>query len=92
MADILGSLVSYTKAHFSTEEQLLQLHGYPDLAAHKVQHKKFTDQVSDFQRQFSEGTLTLSIDVMNFLKDWLKNHILGTDKKYTSFLHGRGVQ
>lgn len=29
--------------------------------------------------------------LMTFLKDWLNNHILGTDKKYVAFLNSKGV-
>jgi hemerythrin len=28
---------------------------------------------------------------MNFLKDWLSNHIMNSDKKYGPFLTGKGV-
>ena len=35
--------------------------------------------------------MTISIEVMNFLKDWLSNHILGSDKRYGPFLNGKGL-
>ncbi len=28
---------------------------------------------------------------MAFLKDWLQDHIMGSDKKYAPFLNGKGV-
>jgi len=33
----------------------------------------------------------VNVDLLNFLKSWLQNHILGTDKKYAPFLNGKGV-
>jgi len=29
---------------------------------------------------------------MDFLKPWLSNHIMGSDKKYTPFLNAKGVR
>jgi len=37
--------------------------------------------VTDFQAKYTSGVMALSVDVMNFLRDWLKNHILKADKE-----------
>jgi len=36
--------------------------------------------------------LSLTIDVMNFLSDRLKKHIMGTDKKYAPFFQEKGLK
>jgi hemerythrin len=33
-----------------------------------------------------------SMEVMEFLKNWLNDHILGTDKKYGPHLASKGVK
>ena len=33
----------------------------------------------------------MTVEVMNFLKDWLSNHIQTSDKKYGPFLNSKGV-
>ncbi|RKZ74881.1 MAG: hemerythrin, partial [Gammaproteobacteria bacterium] len=43
------------------------------------------------QRHFSAGEATISQEIFDFLKDWLVNHILGSDKEYTVFLNAKGV-
>ncbi len=43
-------------------------------------------QVVDFKTQFDEGKASLTMDLMNFLTDWLKNHIMKTDREYLAFL------
>jgi hemerythrin len=86
MAKTLDELILYTKSHFQAEEKLLQAKGYPELAAHKAQHDKFTAQIVQFQKDFSEGKLTVTVQLMNFLRDWLVHHILETDKRYGKFL------
>jgi hemerythrin len=49
-------------------------------------------QVVDIQNKFKAGEAMVSMELMTFLKDWLVNHIQGTDKKYSSFLRGKGVK
>ena len=79
MGEILAKLISYTKAHFATEEELMQTHGYPEFLAHRAEHHKLTAKVLAFQKEFSAGKVGLSIEVVEFLSGWLKGHILGTD-------------
>jgi hemerythrin-like metal-binding protein len=52
---ILDNLVAYTKGHFTSEELLLQTSGYPDLAAHKAEHERFTAQVAKVPTGLSGG-------------------------------------
>lgn len=88
---ILRKLVDYTKTHFDNEEKYMQKFAYPDFAAHKAQHVKFVDQVANFKKDFDAGKLALSISLSSFLKDWLVQHISGTDKKYGPFFNSKGL-
>jgi hemerythrin-like metal-binding protein len=84
---VLNELVSYTKYHFSTEETLMKSKGYPDFPSHKKEHDALTQQVVDLQNKINQSNTSLvTIETMNFLRDWLKNHILGTDMKLSAFL------
>lgn len=91
LSKILQDLINYTKDHFSYEEQLLNKNNYPALFGHKQEHTNLTNKVVDFQNQFLAGRTSISIEMMNFLRDWLVNHINGTDKKYSEFLASKGV-
>ena len=88
---VLGELISYCASHFATEERLFDQHGYPDTADHKDKHHKMTAKVLALQQQFDQGKATITLDVMEFLQQWLDKHILGTDKKYAPFLNSKGV-
>ena len=88
---VLQQLIAYTASHFADEEKTMQANGYPDLAAHKAEHEKLVAQVLDLQKKFQAGSAMLTLTVMNFLKDWLVNHIQGVDKKYGAFLNSKGV-
>jgi hemerythrin len=91
LAKIIRDLVSYTKTHFSNEEGYLERYGYPDVSAHKLQHSAFVNKISELSDNFESGRLGVSIEMMNFLKDWLLKHIKGTDMKYVPFLTGKGM-
>jgi hemerythrin len=87
----LAALVDYTKAHFAAEEQLMNQYHFPDAADHKIEHEKLTSQVLSLQKKFRAGEKTLSITLMVFLKNWLENHIAGSDQQYSRFIRGKAA-
>jgi hemerythrin len=93
--DLLGqtfnALLDYTKYHFGTEEKLFDQFGYPAATSHKKEHEDLTRQVVDLNLRFLLGDPVIGAEVMNFLKKWLTNHIMGSDSKYGSFLNEKGV-
>ena len=89
---ILKELHDYTVVHFSFEENYFDKFGYSDTENHKRAHAHFVKKIKDFHDEFKEGKVSLSIELMDFLSDWLRNHIMGTDKKYVSFFHEHGIK
>jgi methyl-accepting chemotaxis protein/hemerythrin len=92
IGQILNGLADYTVSHFAEEERAFAQTRYPDEAQHKQIHKKLVDQVVELQKKFRSGETMLSQDIINFLQDWLINHIKGTDKKYGPHLNKNGVK
>lgn len=88
---ILSDLADYTKFHFGYEEKLFDQTKYPDTMVQKRQHSDLVKQVVNYISKFQKGEAILTMELMNFLKDWLMNHIVATDKKYTSFLNSKGI-
>lgn len=91
LGQTITGLIDYTRTHFATEEAYFDRYGYPGAGTHKAQHEDFVSRVGDFKRGFDEGRLFLSLDVMDFLGQWLVEHIQGSDKEYGPFLNERGV-
>lgn len=89
---ILNGLLSYTTTHFQVEEKYFAKFGYPDAEDHKKEHAAFVQKIKEFKEGFATGKVTLTIEVMNFLSDWLFKHIKGTDKKYTKFFNEKGLK
>jgi len=92
IADIVAGLKEYTVFHFATEETYMQKHGFPGYEEHKAQHKAFVAKVLDYEERLKDGKFVVSVEITNFIKEWLTKHIMGTDKKYTSFLVEKGVK
>ena len=88
---VFNGLVSYTIKHFAHEEQLMQRHGYPGLTAHKAEHQRLTAQGEEFIKQRKAGQAMLSVKLAGFLKNWLLDHIAGSDKSYGPYLQQQGV-
>ena len=89
LGGLLSEMVEYAATHFATEERLMDQYSYPATLAHKTEHVKFVTKVGDFKTQFDKGTAMISIQIMTFLSDWLKNHIMKTDKQYGPFFNGK---
>lgn len=91
MTYILDGLIDYTKEHFGREEELMTTLAYPDIKTHRREHYDLMKQVVDFNTRLKGGQASFSLELMSFLKDWLVNHIKGTDMKYREFFTGKGV-
>ncbi len=87
--DIVSKLLNYSQNHFADEEKLMRECQYPDIANHLAEHEKFIAKVSDYRDNFNLTSRMTAIDILNFLKEWLVNHILVTDKKYAPFIKGK---
>lgn len=85
---ILEQLVDYTKYHFKEEEKLMEMTLYPDLESHRAQHLFFVEKVIQFQKRYPHF---MSIELFQFLKDWLITHIMQVDKKMGFFLKEKGL-
>ena len=90
--DALDELVAYTRTHFSYEEGLLQQNDYPGFEPHKAVHEKMIKKVEDVLSEYEQDHDAAMSNAVEFLKDWLINHINGTDKEYSSFLIEKGVK
>jgi len=92
MGMIINDLNTYTVTHFKTEDGYFTRFGYPDTISHRKEHDSFVQKSSDIKNDFTKGKLAVSIDLMDFLGKWWKNHILVTDKGYSRFLNEKGVR
>jgi hemerythrin-like metal-binding protein len=86
IAATINGLYDYTLTHFGFEERQFAERGYPDTPTHRQEHASFVAKVADFKSGYEQGKLGLSVDVLNFLWDWLKHHIMVVDMKFGDYL------
>jgi hemerythrin len=81
LGGVLNGLVNYTVYHFSHEEELSRRSRYPGYEKHCRQHEGFTAKVLQVHADFQSGkSAGLPGDVLEFLKSWLSQHIMGADR------------
>jgi len=88
---ILTGMAEYAKTHFATEERYMKRYAYPGYAAHKAEHDEFAAKAADLLERYAQNSKVLSIETGSFLKNWLRDHITGTDKLYGPYLNEKGV-
>ncbi|MFC7018162.1 bacteriohemerythrin [Halomicroarcula sp. GCM10025743] len=83
IGDILRELERYTEYHFGDEEEFMQDCGYAMDCAdcfynHREMHAEFAETVREFREKHEAGE-PITVDVLEFARDWLDSHIAGAD-------------
>lgn len=90
---ISDSLVEYTLMHFRHEEMYFDDWAYPEAAEHIAIHAELRRQVFEYRKQIMEkDSAVLAEELVQFLSDWLTEHILVDDRKYGTFLFEKGLR
>jgi hemerythrin len=79
LGKILDGMVDYPRIHFMEEEEILAKFDYAGLSEQETEHERLIGVVVELTEKFQQGQSALSVTTSNFLKDWLANHIQGTD-------------
>ncbi len=86
---LVNELIDYLTKHFAVEETYMRTIGYPDLEAHKLEHRRFHDQVSAYRQKTYENKEDYTrelIELTETIYNWLRHHILNVDQQYTNFV------
>ena len=78
-----SELINYTRTHFAHEEEYQKSINYPYITQHAAQHRQFEDRLSEIDlssmsEDYDEQDETVQ-EILDFLVDWLINHILRVD-------------
>lgn len=92
---ILTELGNYALFHLGSEEEYFEKFQYEEAEIHTNIHNQFRDKVKKSLAQVNEvdesGLVDLVLAIMKFTREWLVNHIMIEDKKYTKCFNGHGL-
>lgn len=85
---LVSELIDYTRVHFSNEEAYQKSIQYPYLAEHAMQHRQFEDSllaidIDSLENDLEQQNETVE-SILEFLVNWLVNHILKVDMLYVN--------
>lgn len=93
--DVLGplfdELLEYTVYHFSAEERAFAEFGFDRADEHRARHAELVDQAQALRAELDAGKPMVALEVMQFLRDWVTNHIQGEDSRYSAVLRDQPV-
>lgn len=89
--DVLGKILKdlqlYVISHFRSEENLMRQNNFPGLIPHANKHKEFENKIKAYVDDFENGNIAiLPMELVQFLKTWISDHILKQDMQYKSYL------
>ncbi|WP_320006911.1 bacteriohemerythrin [Maridesulfovibrio sp.] len=92
LRELVKEMRAYAASHFATEDNLMNTYGYPALAEHLEMHESFAVKAEALNNLVSSGDKVDPVKVFKLLADWLRDHIMKTDKELGKFLNEQGVK
>ncbi len=80
----ITELIEYARIHFTTEEGYFKKWGYPYAREHIAEHEKLILKVLRLSERSARGEDVFQV-LLDFLKEWLENHLMIHDKKYAKY-------
>ena len=88
---IFDELTEYVNIHFSTEEKYFDQFKYEEAEQHKKEHRAFEEKIIQLKDQYLNNELSTTFDLVDYLEDWLLDHLATMDKKYTKCFNDHGL-
>lgn len=86
LSKILKELAEFTANHFHYEEVLFDKCKYQNKKDHVYQHKKLLGEINEFVLKLESKNAKIDNVLIEFLTNWLANHILKEDMQYVPCL------
>ncbi|WP_428771640.1 hemerythrin family protein [Treponema sp. HNW] len=83
--EVMKELVDYVLFHFKDEERLMEGMKYPHFQEHKHKHESFVKEILTSVNAYTQGKQFVPNNFVRFLRDWLFDHILITDKEMAKY-------
>ena len=84
----LEQLREYARSHFTLEESLMRMHGYPQQAEHVALHRHFLDKLDQLQMTTLSRQVTMS--TISYLSNWYADHMKTQDRDFVRYIVDAG--
>lgn len=88
---IFHDLLEYADRHFSAEEVMMRRYGYGGTEAHMAEHEAFRVRVGELLDRLLAPEFVFDVELVNFLEEWLLNHIQRVDREYAAVVVAKGA-
>ncbi len=92
LGNIIESLIKYKMFHFTTEEKYFNDFNYEGKEDHIARHKEFNDKLIMMRAKYPTYSVEFAFELVDFLENWLINHLMVTDQKYVKCFHEHGLK
>ena len=89
---ILDQMTEYILKHFETEEHYMKKFHFTGYQSHKNEHIDFTNTTIDYKIRAVGGACQIVSEILDYLMEWLINHIQVTDRKYVDWFKKNGLK
>lgn len=86
VAEILDRLISYSEAHFMSEELLMRLKSYDDYEDHVEDHLQMVDTLRSIAAGHAGGDPALIAGRASEMLDFIGRHIATRDRRFADYV------
>lgn len=87
----MDGIIAFANLHFSTEEKYFDQFHYEGKVEHKIEHEKLKQKIAYYYQQIITEKKDLAFELLDFLEDWLVEHLAQMDKKYVQCFKDNGL-
>ena len=92
LESIIKELIEFSQYHFDTEEKYFDKFKYEHSVEHKKEHKIFKEKMLDTSKKFKNKEIEVTFELVDFLEDWLIDHLIEEDQKYVKCFKNNGLR
>jgi len=87
----VAGLIDFAKRHFSHEERLMKVKGYPERREHRLRHDEIRARLRVLHDRWESGETTLTIEAMLLFMECLREQVTGIDLRLAGYLKATGA-
>ena len=92
IGNVVDSLIKYKIFHFATEEKYFKEFNYEGAASHIAKHQEFNRKLFLLKEKYPTPNAEFAYELIDFLEDWLINHLMVVDQQYVTCFKEHGLK